>query len=360
MLNVGVNTSAVPRILFVDALRAAVATMIVWHHFALYGPLAFQTAPSSNPLMDWLRDYRWPVQVFFIISGYVLARSMSRRTWNCRQVGWFVVRRYCRLGLPYLAAVALAIGVCALGRPWISQNVVGHPPTWQQVLAHTVFLQDILGYDSLSAGLWFVAIEFQLGLIYVAMLYVRDALAPLLGGKPGTDSTNLAIFLGWMLAVPSLFFFNVDERFDVWAIYFFGQFLMGVMVYHALQGPTRPLLFWLYSLAVVAALIYCWRWRLATALAAGLGLFAAGKLGLMERWPASRLVQYLGIRSYSLFLVHFAVFVLVVTLWLQFDATSDWNPGIALGVAYLSSLAAAGAFYRVIEAPASRLSRKFS
>lgn len=360
MLKAGANTSAVARIPFVDALRAVVATMVAWHHFALYWPLAFPTVPSTYPLMDWLRDYRWAVQVFFIISGYVLARSMSPRTWNGRHVGWFVVRRYCRLGLPYLAAVALAIGVCALGRPWISQDVVGHAPTWQQVLAHVVFLQDILGYDSLSAGLWFVAIEFQLGLVYVAMLYARDALAPLWGSPPGDDATPLAMFLGWVLAVPSLFYFNVDERFDAWAIYFFGQFFMGVMVYHALQGRTRALLFWLYSLAVVAALVYCWRWRLATSLAAGLGLFAAGKFGLMERWPVSRVVAYLGITSYSLFLVHFPVFVLVVTMWLRFDASSGWSPSIALGVAYLSSLAVADVFYRAVELPAWQLSRKFS
>ena len=42
-------------------------------------------------------------------------------------------------------------------------------------MAHVFLLEDILGYESLSAGFWFVAIDYQLGLLYVAILYLRDA-----------------------------------------------------------------------------------------------------------------------------------------------------------------------------------------
>ena len=102
------------RLPFVDALRAVVATLVVWHHFALYGPLADWAAPGR--ILDWLRDYRSVVQVFFVVSGYVMARSMSRCTWHMREIGCFAIRRYCRLGLPYLATLALAMGACAVGR----------------------------------------------------------------------------------------------------------------------------------------------------------------------------------------------------------------------------------------------------
>jgi peptidoglycan/LPS O-acetylase OafA/YrhL len=353
-------TTAASRLPFVDALRALTATLVVWHHFALYGPLWSRASPEPGRMADWLRDYRSVVQVFFVISGFVMARVMSPRIWSSRHVGWFVVRRYCRLGFPYLGAIALAVVACGWARGWLSESVIGFPPTVPQVLAHIVFAQDILGYDSLSAGFWFVCIDFQLGLIYAGMLYLRDTLSRLTNREQGECSHSIPMTLGWALAAASLFFFNVHERFDVWGVYFFGQFFMGVMVHHALRKPELQVLFWLYVLAVAAALAYCWRWRLAVSLAAGLLLFFAGKHGLLERWPASRLVSYLGQTSYSLFLVHFPVLVIVSTAWLWLDRASVWDARIGLSVAYVASLVVADLFYRAIEAPAARLSHRFS
>jgi peptidoglycan/LPS O-acetylase OafA/YrhL len=40
MLKQETTSAAPPRMPLVDALRAVVATLIVWHHFALYGPLS--------------------------------------------------------------------------------------------------------------------------------------------------------------------------------------------------------------------------------------------------------------------------------------------------------------------------------
>ena len=355
-----VPTSVGSRLPFVDASRAVIATLVVWHHFALYGPLWTWATSEPGRIVDWLRDYRGVVQVFFVISGFVMSRVMSPRTWNARHVGWFFVRRYCRLGLPYLGAIALAVAACSLARGWLSESVIGPPPTVARVLAHVVFLQDILGYDSLSAGLWFVCIEFQLGLIYVAMLYARDALARMRKREQGECSVAVLMLLGWGLAAASLFVFNLNQRFDVWGIYFFGQFFTGVMVDHALRRPELKLLLWFYLFMMAAALIYCWRSRLAISLAAGLVLFCAGRRGLLERWPASRVISYLGQTSYSLFLVHFPVLVVVSTAWVRFDQTSVRDARIGLAIAYVASLATADLFYRAVEAPAARLSHRFS
>jgi peptidoglycan/LPS O-acetylase OafA/YrhL len=348
------------RLPFVDALRAAVATLVAWHHFVLYGSALEVRLPFSERLVDLLRNHRSIVQVFFVVSGFVMAESMSRHRWNCRRIGEFVVRRYCRLGLPYLAALLLALGACAWGHGWLPERVVGQPPTLGQILAHIVFLQDILGYESLSAGFWFVCIDFQLGLIYVVMLYFRDRSASLLGREPGEGSTDLLLGLGYLLAVPCLFFFNLDSRFDPWAVYFFGQFFLGVVIYHSLHEAGFKGAFALYVLTMLAALALSWRWRLATSLATGLMLFGAGRFGLLTRWPASRMVAYLGRTAYSLFLIHFPVMVLVFTIWARSGWMTPEHQMIAMfAMTYLASLVAAGAFYRTIEMPAIKLSKKF-
>ncbi len=348
------------RLPLVDAFRAVVATLVVWHHFALYGPLCDWAKPDLGPFLEALKGHRSAVQVFFIVSGYVLARSMSPRTWNARHASWFMVRRYCRLGLPYLATIALAIGACALGRGRLPEDVVGAPVTTEQLLAHVFFLQDILGYPSLSAGLWFVCIEFQLGILYVLILLARDVLARFARREPGEQMTAVAMALGWPLAGASLFYFNAHDRFGAWGSYFFGQFFLGVMVYHALADRRWTIPFAVYTLMVAAALAYAWRWRLATSLATGLVLYAAGKRGLIDRWPASRIVAYLGQTSYSLFLVHFSALVIVATIWTAAGWSSRHEAAAGLVVAYGASLALAHAFYQFVEVPSARLSRRFS
>lgn len=350
-----VKTSA--RLPLVDALRAAAASVIAWHHFALY--LCAWTASVSFGLLDWLRENGRTTQIFFVVGGFVMARSMSRRQWNLPEAGRFIVQRYCRLGLPYLGAIVLAMAACSFARGTLPDDLVGEPPTLPQLAAHAFFLQDILGYPSLSAGLWFVCINFQLGLIYAATLWLRDAIARA-SGRPAPDqSTAVPMLLGWTLAIASLFYFNVHQRFDVWAWYYFGHFFLGVMVHHGLRDRKSGLVFGLYVLLMLAALAYDWRWRLVTSLVAGLVLFCGGKLGLMQRWPSSRAVHYLGRASYSLFLVHFPVLLVVATVWAQQERTTPWDGLTAFLTAYAASLVVADLFYRAVEMPAARLNRRF-
>jgi peptidoglycan/LPS O-acetylase OafA/YrhL len=315
--------------------------------------------PVAGSVVSWLANYGRATQVFFVVGGYVMARSMTKRTWGASQVGWYIVQRYCRLGLPYLAAIVLAIGACALGRGWLPSEVVDPPPTLKLILAHIFFLQKILGYDSFSAGLWFVCINFQLSLVFVAMLFLRDRLSrwfPVAGNEP---STAVLMIIGWTLALSSLFYFNIGDRWSNWAIYFFPHFFLGVLVFYGLKSNRGQVAFGLYVLLVAAALVYDFRWRLLSTLVSGLVLFLGGKLGIMDRWPKSRVIGYLGRTSYSLFLVHFSVLVAVATLWTRLGWTDPWAAVAGLAVAYIASLAVSFVFYRVVEVPAGRLSRKF-
>ena len=350
------------RLPLIDALRALASAIIVWHHMALYWPSSVQVIPFVSETLLWLKLNGRATQLFFVIGGFVMAQSLSRRQWNGQVFGRYVVHRYFRLGLPYVGTIVLALGACTLGRGIISDYVAGAPPSLPQVLAHLLFLQKILGYESFSAGMWFVCINFQMSLVFAALLWVRD--------RQASRSLALPLVLGWVLAITALFYFNLNERWDPWAMYFFAHFFTGVMAYYGLQSPALQRLFWLYVGATVLALAYrCWldhgQWTLATlrvvvSLVMGLVLFLSVKMGLAQRWPRNRVVAYLGRTSYSLFLVHFPVLVLVLTLWTWLGWTSPLGTVTGLCTTYLASLLASDAFYRHIETPAARLSREFS
>jgi len=334
---------------FVVALRAVAATLIVWHHFAIYPPLAEWAAPLWGGVLDWLAQHARTTQVFFVVGGYVMARSMSGRSWDLQGFRSFVVQRYFRLGLPYLVAIAMILPIYLLARDWLPEQVICQPPSLPQLLAHLFFLQGILGYEQLSAGLWFVCINFQLGLVYAAILVLRDTV-----GQGRVDFVGL---LGWPLLAFSLFHFNLDEGWDSWWLYFFPYFFMGIVIDRGVRGEARKLEFWLCLLLFFGAMIFEWRWRLLSALVVGLLLYVVERRGWGARWPRVRMVSWLGRISFSLFLVHFPVLVLVGTLWARFGWASPAAGATGLLVAYGLSLLVADLFHGFVERPAGRLGR---
>jgi peptidoglycan/LPS O-acetylase OafA/YrhL len=357
---VSVAVSERARMPFVDAVRALASTVIVAHHFSSYQPLADAASPIVGPLLTWFHDYGRVAQVFIVLSGFMLAGTLTRRRWDGDRARRFIVQRYCRLALPYLAAIGFAIVAGEIGRDWIDWDVAGAVPTIQQLLAHALFLQDVLGYESLSAGLWFVCISFQLTLLCVAGLFIRDVVMCRMPAWIRARVNRLPMVLGWLLAVASLFYFNRVSSWESWAAFFFGQFFLGVLVQRALENPRAQRSLAIYVLVVAVALAVEWRPRLVLALATGLVLFFGGKLGALSRWPSNRVVAFMGRTSYSLFLIHFPVLIVVATLWEQQEWTSPMGAVAGLVFAYVVSIVAATLFYRFVEEPSTRLSRRFA
>jgi peptidoglycan/LPS O-acetylase OafA/YrhL len=191
----------------------------------------------------------------------------------------------------------------------------------------------------------------------VGLLWLRDALPKWYGSARQNHWRRGVLVAAWGLALASLFYFNVSSDWDVWTWHYFGQFFLGVLVFHSTQCPRSRRLFWFYAAAVVTALIYDWRWRLAAALLTGLLLYFSSQSGLIARWPRSRIITYLGRTSYSLFLVHYPVLIFVEIVWTKMDWTSSRQAIFALFVAYAASLAVAAVFFEMVERPCARLVR---
>ncbi|WP_374328042.1 acyltransferase family protein [Azonexus sp.] len=340
------------RLSLIVALRALASLVIVLHHFSLYPPLSEWAAPLLGTALDWLATNARATQVFFVVGGYVMARSMSGRQWDGPAFRRFLGERYLRLGLPYLAVISIVLPVCLFARGQVPDAVLGQTVTLPQLLAHFLFLQDILGYEPLSAGLWFVCINFQLGALYAGLLWLRD--------RVGRDDLDFAVLGGWGLSALSLFHVNLDNAWDIWAIYFFPYFFLGVVVYRAQRADGGGTEFWLFQLLLLVAMLDEWRWRLGIAQLVGLLLFAGDRTGFMTAWPRSRLLGWLGRISYSLFLVHFPVLLLVSTVWASYGWQTPLAASFGLLVALCLSIVAAAGFHRWVEMPAARLARRRS
>ncbi|MFH1658887.1 MAG: acyltransferase [Pseudomonadota bacterium] len=334
----------------ITLLRAVAAITILWHHYAIYPPLREWASPLLGDPLDWLQEHARATQVFFVIGGYVLARSLAHHKWTLRGVSAFMVSRYLRLGIPYVAVIVMTIPILTLARGWVPDEVLGQPISIPQFLAHLFFLQGVLGYEQLSAGLWFVCINFQMCFAYVVLLWIRDSIIH--------RKVDLCGLLGWGISIASLFYFNLDEQWDNWFLYFFPYFFFGVVIQRSRERVGLKLEFWLYLLLLLVAMLYEWRWRLGIASAVGLIVFLAETTGHNKLPVKFGLVRRLGDISYSLFLVHFPVLLLVATLWAKLNWTGPTEAAIGLLVAFIASIVAAEIFFRFVETPSALAGRK--
>ena len=337
------------RMPLIDALKAIASQLIVLHHLSAYGPLSAALQPAAPGLVGWFYDYaRMAVQVFLVIGGFLAARGLSAQGDGLSGEPFGLIwKRYARLIVPFMVAIMLAIVCSAVADRWMDDDSIPARATRAQWFAHLFLLHGVLGFESLSAGAWYVAIDFQLFALMALLLWAGKA-GRLLGGM-----RHLAAALVCALAVTSLLWFNRDAAWDNWALYFFGAYGLGAAAWWATQHGR--LATWLSVIAAVGilALVVDFRLRIALALAVALGLGFAQHSGLLERRPEWPVLAFLGRISYSLFLVHFPVCLLANALFVHLGLSA---PGAALAfvmLAWAASIAVAMLFYRWVEKPAT-------
>ena len=343
-----------PRQPAIDALKVLASQLIVLHHLASYGPVAEVMYAQFPGLMGWLYDYgRMAVQVFLVLGGYLAAQTLTPAMAGEASVLWRTLwRRYLRLAPPFLAALLVALGAAALARHWLADDFVPGTPTLDQLLAHALLLHEVMGVEALSAGVWYVAIDFQLHALLAGLLWI--------GWRGGQRWPAMVLVL--LATVASLLHWNRDPALDDWSLYFFGAYGLGVAARWAGQwGSTGRRAWWLLAMGLVGVLALALEYRTRIALALSVALWLGLSQGrTFSLIPSSldKVLDTLGRSSYALFLIHFPVLLLGNAL---FEAQGWSSPAAGLAmyaVLWATSVALGGAFERWVEAPMGRWVRR--
>lgn len=361
------------RFRFIDGLRGIASLGVACYHITRYGPVAGSARLTIPTSLQFLCDHAWVgVQVFFVISGFVIAYSVRKARVTPSYLANYALRRSLRLDPPYWSTIAAVLllhllltqfagvvsplDVPSPLNPSLSPRLVG---------AHLLYLHKILGYDSLSAGFWTLCIEFQFYLAYVATLGLVQWLTRCTPRLPEW-CWPASIFGG--AAVASLVWWNLDRGYENLVLYFFCLFFIGIAAFWSVSNQAPHWIFWLYAALVLARLMatnafqgFTQSLELKAALVCGVSIVLLGRAGRLATaldWPW---LQYLGRISYSLYLIHFPVAHVVTTLserWLGNPLTPPLA-AMTLLVALLASLFTAHGLYRLVEAPSVRLANRF-
>ena len=377
VLSVDTDVPAV-RFAFVDGLRGLSALAIVVFHLWWYEPAPFPLGESVNWLTHTaLLRMRGGVQVLLVISGFVIAYTL-RKTWvTPREVLSFLARRVVRLVPAYWVAIGFALLVDLLCRTVFKlPSPCDAPPSLPRVAAHLVFLQDVLGFSSLSAGLWTVCIEMQFYVVAILGWGLSQRLTTRsdIGHPQPRVAALLAVFA--TPALVSLCYWQRLESTEPWVTHYLWKFFLGMVTWWTLD---RKVPLWVFVSVVTIAVghlvfeltldtLFEWEFEIpsanAIAITTAIAIFIAGRRERLHVWLNWPWLQHLSRISYSLYLIHFPVCHLLTTAgWRACHGGPTPVQAVALfGASCAASLLAAHVLYVWVEAPsmtwAARMKRR--
>jgi peptidoglycan/LPS O-acetylase OafA/YrhL len=340
------------RVASLEGLRGVAAfTVVLRHTFnAVALPLGFREALLQSPLALLLNG-QGAVQLFFVLSGYVLAGSVERGTGGVGLVQ-FYVKRILRIHPPFVLALLLTWCAAFLyaGRPaglpaspWLGEFSAIHLSPGE-LLSSLRFPGTALG--QLPVG-WTLYVEMIFSLLLPALVLVARRLhwsvlvvASVYALVQGSDQLVLRYALDFCLGIAA---YLERDRLAGWIRQVGRPWQAALVVAAALLFSSPLLLGW--SRPAFGILVDGIDW-------ASIGLMALGSVTLvvfavhvplLNRCLSVRPVVFLGKISYSLYLLHFMVLI----------AASRWvaDPALLLLAVSTGSVLLSAAFHPLVERP---------
>lgn len=313
---------------FIDGLRGIAALMVMLFHFS---GLINKNTGATLPF-----DYGYlGVQIFFVLSGFVIAYSIRHAPLDWNFGARFFFRRSLRLDPPYWIAL-ITIALLSTTSALLLKKEI--PFSTTALFANIFYIQDFLGYERLLPVSWTLCIELQFYLLLVCLLILFK----------NTQVVFIALFVVSIdQSGPQVLFDRVDGLFlPYWYSFFIGCILAWVY----LQKIDRKI-FFIYLAGMLPLLNNLQAWMTAfTALC----IFSAIHFNTLATWLSAPFFTYFGSRSYSLYLIHWLVGMKGL------DIASRWLPEMPASLLFLLAalltLLGTEFFYRKIERPSLELS----
>jgi peptidoglycan/LPS O-acetylase OafA/YrhL len=321
------------RVNSLELLRGMAALGVVVFHYTSAGSIQLS---DQNPIRVVGMHGYLGVQIFFVISGFVIPYSMHVANYNMRAMGTFLKKRIIRVEAPYLVLIALEVVFILLASftPWA--NKLTNRLDAEGILLHLAFLNDFFDKPWLIPVFWTLAIEFQFYL-FIAVFF------PLL------QHTHAVLRVGSIVLVAAL-----GLLFSSHTIFFFhgSFFLLGLVALQYKLNIAAPREF-ILILIFLAAIIY-WQYNALNVLVA---LFSVGMILFFEyEW---KWASFLGMVSYSLYLIHvpFGGRLLKLT---QLYVHNEWIKSLLIIVYIPITILIAWLFFTWVEKPFLSISKKLT
>lgn len=312
-----------------DSLRAIAALSVVLFHFVT-GPINFVT---NEFVLDVFHIGLYGVQLFFVISGFVIPWSISRYDYKISNYFKFLLKRFLRLEPPYLVSIGLVILFFFL-RKLYTDVPDDQVLSVNQLLLHLGYLIPFTDYTWINKVYWTLSIEFQFYL-FMGLFYFVIA------------SKLIQIRIGGYILLFAISFIGGEH----FLLYWLPVFLLGNMLFLFLTKRINSYEF--YSI-VALALLHVF-------------IFLPGPTFYVCLFPVISILffhdfsipvlNWIGKISYSIYLIHTIVGYAFINVFSHYAHTAFTKIVVViLGIG--TSIFCSYLMYLVIEKPSQKLSSK--
>ncbi|MCY4333989.1 MAG: acyltransferase [Litoreibacter sp.] len=304
------------RLVALDGLRGVAILLVLAYHFLARFPDFY---PYGEAFAAFASSGFLGVQLFFVISGFVIALTLQ----NCPNIPTFLVRRLARLWPPIFVCSILTFTVMhVIDTPFTEYRRVGVQGFLPSLtfIGPEVWLRFVDGAKWIDGAYWtlFVEVRFYFWAAIVYFIFSRQL--------------SFVLFWASLLAAAVAETLYSGPLSKVWDLLFFPRYLpffaVGAITFDIWRGETK---YWQWPAVAILVFLCCYReysteLSLLTAFLVALCfvpsvLFcvAPRTLSPLEMKP----LVWLGRRSYSLYLLHQNIGVALITLAVT---------GLAMGV----------------------------
>jgi len=363
---------------WIDFLRGASALAIIIYHVRVdlwVGWVAISSHPESFSDFDRFAAWfsvpfplvRFAVMLFFLVSGFCIHYPYVSGN-RPLKLKAYSIRRFWRIYPPYLAAIVFTLFV-----EWLRQSHFGEAVTPEAKIFSTVLMIQNYGLDPgqmvTNPSFWSLPIEVELYLVYPIFYWLIM--------RYGIQRS--IVLVGAVSISTLLFLVASDLRITYTNLGYIGNFAVYWIIWCAgawlAEGTkNKHLPKWTWQMWVVTSVLL-----LASLVATFFNLFIGIQSlvwasfyfmlmfwGLAQKDPLKflnrrikNLFLTVGTISYSLYLIHYPLYKLWGSAWVNFFSSKPTNFFIPISLS-LACIPIAYLFYTWIEVPSHKLAKKLA
>lgn len=320
------------RLVVIEYLRGFAALSVAWFHLTNTYSNGWVRASGS---LGWLG-----VEVFFVISGFVIPMAISK-TWinySLKDFPAFMIRRLVRLEPPYLISIALAVVLWHASA--LAPDFQGRSPDYTiwQLTAHFFYFIPMTDFNWLQPVYWSLAWEFA---FYITLGLVFSLVDP---SRPPTAYYGLCTIM-ILLVTGEVFPARV-------LLFLIGISLFRIISRNRYATPIGDLVIGFLSVTLIAI----FNLKIATVGVCTALLIYALRDRRLQGVVGDCLIG-LGTISYSLYLIHVPIGGRIVNLGQRFGDGQIFDFTLSV-IALIFCIALSVGFWRAFERPFVELGKK--
>jgi len=315
----------------IDLLRGLASISVCLFHFVIISRLVF---PSF--FRDVFSYGHLGVQVFFVISGFVIPYSMYKGDYSLKKIKVFFQKRLVRLEPPYIASILLVFLLNFLFylSPYWHEDLID--VGWKQLFFHFGYLNSVFQEGWINQVYWSLGIEFQ---YYILMAFIFYFI----------NHKTYIWFISFVFLLLLAFFIPTQS-------YIFTHlpfFILGILIFRFLtkKDSIRTFIFFLVTTFLV--IYFQDSSNISFVLA---GLFPFVFFFVFKK--TSKIGVFLGNISYSLYLIHIPIGQRLIRIGSDYTH-NIYTETLLILLTLVITITCSYVFYRLIENPTKHFTKRF-